>query len=100
MGIGDSISKAADNAMKDLADNAPPSDDGHTPEPDARDGDVQVHSSISEGSNAMDGDEEERHSPANEPARKPLAGDPAGKLDPEQGVSGPNSSRDDSVSGA
>lgn len=56
MGIGDSIRKAADDAMKDLGNNAPPADDGHTPAPGNNDGDVQVNSSISEGSNAMDRD--------------------------------------------
>ncbi|MCU1510476.1 MAG: hypothetical protein JWO34_316 [Arthrobacter sp.] len=56
MGIGDSISKAAENAMKDVAGTAEKSDDGHAPNPgDPRD-DVQVHSSISEGSNALDGE--------------------------------------------
>ena len=54
MGIGDSIRKAAENAMEDLGGTAEKSDDGHTPDPgDPRD-DVQVHSSISEGSNALD----------------------------------------------
>jgi hypothetical protein len=56
MGIGDSIGKAAENAMEDLAQTSEPTDDAHTPEPGASDEDVQVHSSISEGSNARDGD--------------------------------------------
>lgn len=56
MGIGDSIGKAAENAMEDLAGTSKPTDDAHAPEPGARDDDIQVHSSISEGSNAMDDD--------------------------------------------
>ena len=54
MGIGDSISKAAENAMKDLGGTAEKSDDGHAPDPGDPTDDVQVHSSISEGSNALD----------------------------------------------
>jgi hypothetical protein len=56
MGIGDSIGKAAENAMEDLAQTSDPTDDAHAPEPGASDEDIQVHSSISEGSNARDGD--------------------------------------------
>jgi hypothetical protein len=56
MGIGDSIGKAAENAMEDLAGTSKPTDDAHVPEPGTRDDDIQVHSSISEGSNAMDND--------------------------------------------
>jgi hypothetical protein len=58
MGIGDSIGKAAENAMEDLAGTSEPTDDAHAPEPGAKDEDIQVHSSISEGSNAMDDDGE------------------------------------------
>jgi hypothetical protein len=54
MGIGDSISKAAENAMEDLGGTADKSDDGHAPDPGNPRDDVQVHSSISEGSNALD----------------------------------------------
>ncbi|MDQ0616415.1 hypothetical protein [Arthrobacter globiformis] len=57
MGIGDSIGKAAENAMEDLAQMSDPTDDAHAPEPGASDEDIQVHSSISEGSNARDGDD-------------------------------------------
>jgi len=56
MGIGDSIGKAAENAMEDLAQTSDPTDDAHAPEPGASDEDVQGHSSISEGSNARDGE--------------------------------------------
>jgi hypothetical protein len=56
MGIGDNIKKAAENALEDLGGTSDPVDDAHVPEPGQRDDDVQVHSSISEGSNAMDDD--------------------------------------------
>jgi hypothetical protein len=58
MGIGDSIEKAAKNAMEDLAGTSRPTDDAHAPEPGAPDEDISVHSSISEGSNALDGTDE------------------------------------------
>ncbi|MCU1548214.1 MAG: hypothetical protein JWO29_1165 [Arthrobacter sp.] len=54
MGIGESIEKAAENAMEDLAGTSRPTDDGRVPEPGESDDDIQVHSSISEGSNAME----------------------------------------------
>ena len=54
MGVEDNIKKAAENAMEDLADASDPQDGGYVPEPGERDDDIQVHSSISEGSNAMD----------------------------------------------
>jgi hypothetical protein len=58
MGIGDSIRKAADNAMKDLGGTSEPTDDGHVPEPGDPDEEIKVHSSISEGSNAADAAED------------------------------------------
>ncbi|MFF1830497.1 hypothetical protein [Paenarthrobacter sp. NPDC058040] len=55
MGIEDSIHKAAENAMEDLAGTSDPAPkDRQVPEPNTQDDDIQVHSSISEGSNAMD----------------------------------------------
>lgn len=56
MGVEDSIRKATENAMEDLAGTSDPVNDGRVPEPGDKDDDVQVHSSISEGSNAMDED--------------------------------------------
>lgn len=56
MGVEDSIRKATENAMEDLAATSDPVDDGHVPEPGKKADDIQVHSSISEGSNAMDED--------------------------------------------
>ena len=81
MGVGDSIRKAADDAMKDLGDNAMPPDDGQTPEPGAESDGVQVHSSISEGSNAGD---DNGGRPADEAARDSLAGDLTRSIDPDQ----------------
>jgi hypothetical protein len=59
MGIGDSIGKAAENAMEDLAGTSRPTGDAHVPEPGKADDDIQVHSSLSEGSNAMENSAEE-----------------------------------------
>ncbi|HET6271221.1 MAG TPA: hypothetical protein VFE00_14240 [Arthrobacter sp.] len=59
MGIGDSIGKAAENAMEDLAGTSRPTGDAHVPEPGKSDDDIQVHSSLSEGSNAMENSAEE-----------------------------------------
>ncbi len=54
MGIGDNISKAAENAFEDMGGLSKPTDDGHVPDPGAPDEEIKVHSSISEGSNATD----------------------------------------------
>jgi hypothetical protein len=54
MGIGDSIEKAAENAVEDLAGTSGQTDDAHVPEPGAPNEPIRVHSSISEGSNAAD----------------------------------------------
>ncbi|MDR6986034.1 hypothetical protein J2Y66_000497 [Paenarthrobacter nitroguajacolicus] len=56
MGVEDSIRKATENAMEDLAGTSKPVNDQQVPEPGEKDDDIQVHSSISEGSNAMDED--------------------------------------------
>ncbi|MFJ6454926.1 hypothetical protein [Paenarthrobacter sp. NPDC091669] len=56
MGVEDSIRKTAENAMEDLAGTSDPVANGRVPEPGDKDDDIQVHSSISEGSNAMDSD--------------------------------------------
>jgi hypothetical protein len=57
------IKKAVENAMEDLAGLSEPADDAHAPDPGNPDDDVQVHSSISEGSNAMDTEEANRSGP-------------------------------------
>lgn len=53
MGIGDSISKAAENAMEDLAGTSGMKEKDRVPDPADPKDDVEVHSSLSEGSNAM-----------------------------------------------
>jgi hypothetical protein len=74
MGIGDSIGKAAKNAMEDLAGTSEPTDDAHVPEPGSPDDDIQVHSSISEGSNA-------RENSAEEPGGHPRGADASSSSD-------------------
>ena len=59
MGIGDSIGKAAENAMEDLAGTSKPTEKAHVPDPADPNDDVEVHSSLSEGSNAMEAEKEE-----------------------------------------
>ncbi|MEV7605093.1 hypothetical protein AB0N65_06605 [Paenarthrobacter sp. NPDC089322] len=63
MGVEDSIRKATENAMEDLAGTSDPIDKGQVPEPNEKADDIHVHSSLSEGSNAMDSDtpEEQAH---------------------------------------
>ncbi|UXM92838.1 hypothetical protein [Paenarthrobacter sp. JL.01a] len=56
MGVEDSIRKATENAMEDLAGTSGPVKKDNVPEPGEKDDDIQVYSSISEGSNAMDED--------------------------------------------
>ena len=58
MGIGDSIGKAAENAMEDLAGTSSPTENARVPEPTDPNSDVEVHSSISEGSSAMAAEKE------------------------------------------
>ncbi|VXB86066.1 conserved hypothetical protein [Arthrobacter sp. 9AX] len=58
MGIGDSIGKAAENAMEDLAGTSDPTEKLDVPEPSDPNSDVEVHSSLSEGSNAMEAEKQ------------------------------------------
>lgn len=58
MGAGEEISKAAKNAMEDLAGTAEPTDDAHVPEPGQPGEPIKVHSSISEATNATDAERE------------------------------------------
>jgi hypothetical protein len=85
MGIGDNIRGLAGNAMKDLAGLSEPADDGHVPEPGDPDEDIKVHSSVSEGSNAGEG---EPGAVASEDvsARDSPTGELARKIDPEMGT--------------
>lgn len=58
MGIGDSIGKAAENAMEDLAGTSKPTEKMDVPDPTDPNDDVEVHSSLSEGSNAMEAEKQ------------------------------------------
>ncbi|XAS73368.1 hypothetical protein VUN82_05875 [Micrococcaceae bacterium Sec5.1] len=75
MGVEDSIRKAAENAMEDLAGTSDPVDDQHVPEPGAKDDDIQVHSSISEGSNAMDSESPDKAAQTTSDRSFAVAGD-------------------------
>ena len=77
MGIGDSISKAAENAMEDLAGTSKPTDGTGVPEPTDPNSDVEVHSSISEGSNAMEAEKEKAPGLKPGPATGPVSANPA-----------------------
>ncbi|MFW0772734.1 hypothetical protein ACLRGI_06165 [Paenarthrobacter nitroguajacolicus] len=79
MGVEDSIRKATENAMEDLAGTSDPVNDGQVPAPGEKDDDIQVHSSISEGSNAMDED----LSPDNNQQTRNATGDAARHRDTE-----------------
>lgn len=58
MGMGDSIGKAAENAMEDLAGTSDPVEKRDVPDPSDPNSDVEVHSSLSEGSNAMEAEKQ------------------------------------------
>lgn len=58
MGIGDSISKAAENAMEDLAGTGGSAGKKDVPDPTDPNDDLEVHSTLSEGSNAMAAEKE------------------------------------------
>lgn len=78
MGIGDSIGKAAENAMEDLAGTSSPTEGTHVPEPTDPNSDVEVHSSISEGSNAMEAEKEKAPGLKPGPATGPVSANPGG----------------------
>ncbi|OOP64548.1 hypothetical protein BMF89_03805 [Arthrobacter sp. SRS-W-1-2016] len=52
MSARDEISKAAENAMEDLARSSEPNDDGHLPHPGRPGEPIKVNSSVSEATNA------------------------------------------------
>ncbi|MFD0047267.1 hypothetical protein ACFVGV_18980 [Pseudarthrobacter scleromae] len=84
MGIGDSIGKAAENAMEDLAGTSKPTETAHVPEPTDPNDDVEVHSSISEGSNAMDAEKQKAPGPTTGAAPGPASESPfGGDLEPD-----------------
>ena len=76
MGIGDSISKAAENAMEDLAGTSKPTEATDVPEPTDPNSDVEVHSSLSEGSNAMEAEKEKAPGLKPGPATGPVSANP------------------------
>ncbi|PTT63934.1 hypothetical protein [Arthrobacter sp. HMWF013] len=78
MGIGDSIGKAAENAMEDLAGTSSPTEGTRVPEPTDPNSDVEVHSSISEGSNAMEAEKEKAPGLKPGPATGPVSANPSG----------------------
>lgn len=77
MGIGDSIGKAAENAMEDLAGTSSPTENPKVPEPTDPNSDVEVHSSISEGSNAMEAEKEKAPGLKPGTATGPVSANPA-----------------------
>jgi hypothetical protein len=77
MGIGESIGKAAENAMEDLAGTSSPTENAKVPEPTDPNSDVEVHSSISEGSNAMQAEKEKAPGLKAGPATGPVSSQPA-----------------------
>lgn len=77
MGIGDSIGKAAENAMEDLAGTSSPTENAKVPEPTDPNSDVEVHSSISEGSNAMQAEKDKAPGLKAGPATGPVSSHPA-----------------------
>lgn len=77
MGIGDSIGKAAENAMEDLAGTSSPTESAKVPEPTDPNSDVEVHSSISEGSNAMEAEKEKAPGLKTGSATGPVSSRPA-----------------------
>lgn len=81
MGAGDSIRKAAEDAMRDLGGVSEPTDDGNTPEPGSPEGPIQSHASISEGSNAME-DQAETSPEGHPDAGREHGGD---RTEPDQG---------------
>lgn len=82
MGIGESTGKAAENAMEDLAGTSKPTEGTRVPEPTDPNSDVEVHSSISEGSNAMAAEKEKDPGLKPGPATGPVSGNP---VEPEDG---------------
>ena len=95
MGIGDSIGKAAENAMEDLAGTSSPTDGTHVPEPTDPNSDVEVHSSISEGSNAMEAEKEKAPGLKPGPATGPVSANPTGPEGTDDSASATDSSAAD-----
>lgn len=88
MGIGDSIGKAAENAMEDLAGTSSPAEKANVPEPTNPNDDVEVHSSISEGSNAMEAEKQKAPGLKAGAAPGPVSEQPFGGDTDEEGHGG------------
>ncbi|WJH24675.1 hypothetical protein [Pseudarthrobacter defluvii] len=78
MGIGDSIGKAAENAMEDLAGTSKPTEKTDVPNPADPNDDVEVHSSLSEGSNAMEAEKQKAPGLKTGAAPAPVSNSPLG----------------------
>jgi hypothetical protein len=78
MGIGDSIGKAAENAMEDLAGTSKPTEKTDVPDPANPNDDVEVHSSLSEGSNAMEAEKQKAPGLKTGAAPAPVSNSPLG----------------------
>lgn len=78
MGIGDSIGKAAENAMEDLAGTSKPTEKTDVPDPADPKDDVEVHSSLSEGSNAMEAEKQKAPGLKTGAAPAPVSNSPLG----------------------
>ena len=89
MGIGESIEKAAKNAVEDLAGTADRTDDGHAPDPADPNEKIRVHSSISEGSNATDSVDPTENPAGAPPEQPPARPNDAPPLDDPQGTPAP-----------
>ena len=78
MGIGDSIGKAAENAMEDLAGTSKPTEKTDVPNPADPNDDVEVHSSLSEGSSAMEAEKQKAPGLKTGAAPAPVSNSPLG----------------------
>lgn len=97
MGIGDSIGKAAENAMEDLAGTSSPTEGTQVPEPTDPNSDVEVHSSISEGSNAMEAEKEKAPGLKPGPATGPVSANPTGPEGSDESAATESSAADSSA---
>lgn len=88
MGIGDSIGKAAENAMEDLAGTSKPTEKTNVPDPTDPNDDVEVHSSLSEGSNAMEAEKQKAPGLKTGAAPGPVSENPFGGDDDTGSVDG------------
>ena len=93
MGAGDEISKAAENAMEDLAGTSDPNDDGHVPEPGRPGEPIKVNSSISEATNATEDEREGAASGGSAPDRTSSGTDEDELQAPSEGLESADADR-------